>query len=283
MENEALSREPVKKKGGFQKKVEEPVVSEMEQQAEIEIDPNKTYTFELLPAFAKSTQFGFANISEVFDTETGRRRKMRYVPHYDSIWMDEQPSDHIELSDYPINFYRGRKQVSGKDKMMILFLMKHDRNVANENPISTRGPVFKIADADAFAKKQIEKTKIERDAIDKALSLEGDDLKMISYVLFGRQFDSESQALQSVINYAKNKPADLLQICDDPRTKRKYLIKSGFEKGIIKEKFSMLKWGMSDADIIQLPPDREIISFVTDWSLSEDGKDFMEILKRQLA
>jgi hypothetical protein len=44
----------------------------------------------------------------------------------------------------------------------------------------------------------------------------------------------------------------------------------------------MLKWGASETDIVQLPPDKDMLSFVTDWSLSDDGKDFIEVLKRQM-
>ena len=62
----------------------------------------------------------------------------------------------------------------------------------------------------------------------------------------------------------------------------KYLIKQGLDKNIIKSKFSMLKWGASETDIVQLPPDKDMLSFVTDWSLSDDGKDFIEVLKRQM-
>lgn len=287
MENPLLNDKAPEKKGGFKKKTEDPkaesVTTAQEAESEIKIDENKVYTFELLPEFARSKHYGLANVSEVFDVKSGRRRKMRYVPHYDSIWLDEQPTDPIEMSDYQIRFWMGKKQVTGKDKMMILFLLNHDRIEGNLNPISSRGPVFKISDQDAFAKKQIQSTIIERDAIDKALSLQGEELTMISYVLFGRPFDTESQALQAVINFAKQKPQSLLSVCDDPRTKRKFLIKKGFDSNILKEKFSMLKWGASDADIVQLPPDREVLSFLTDWSLSDDGKDFFEILKRQLA
>lgn len=280
-----METELIKKKG-FQKKepVKEEVVVEtiQEQEFGVQIDPEKTYKFQLIGDISKGTYVGINNVCEVFDPSIGRRRKMRYIPHYDSIWIDEQPEEHIDLSNYPINFFMSEMTVSGKDKNLILYLLNHDRIEGKQNQISSKGPLFRLQDNELIAKKALAKTELERDAINKALSLSGSELGMVTFVLFGKTFESETEALQAVANYAKKNPKGLIDICDDPRTRRKYLIKQGLDKNVIKSKFSMLKWGASETDIVQLPPDKDMLSFITDWSLSDDGKDFIEVLKRQM-
>jgi len=280
-----METELIKKKG-FQKKepVREEVVVEtiQEQEFGVQIDPEKNYTFQLIGDISKGTYVGLNNICEVYDPSIGRRRKMRYVPHYDSIWVDEQPEENIDLSNYPINFFMSEMVVSGKDKNLILYLLNHDRVEGKQNQISSKGPLFRLKDNELLAKKALAKTQLERDAVSKALSLSGSELNMVTFVLFGQAFESETESLQAVANYAKKNPKGLIDICDDPRTRRKYLIKQGLDKNVIKSKFSMLKWGASETDIVQLPPDKDMLSFVTDWSLSDDGKDFIEVLKRQL-
>lgn len=290
MENELLAAEasrPQHKKGGAKESTATPknekVITAQEAEQEVEIDPLKNYLFELLPQFSKGRHFGLSNICEVYDHKSGRRRIMRYVPHYDSIWKDEQPDNEISKTDHDIRFFVGKAHVPGSDKMKILFLLNHDRKEGNIQPISQRGPVFRVADPELQAKKSLAIEKLENDARSKALALFDEELLMVSFVLYGRHFDSEPQALQAVVDFAKSQPKKFLDICEDPRTKRRYLIQQGFDKGVIKAKFSMLKWGASDVDIVQLPPDKDMFDFVTDWSLSAEGKDFVTILKRQLA
>jgi len=291
-QNEVLGNDPrknaVKGKEKGKNPIEKPeaVVTAQEQESGVVVDPTKTYVFESLGDASRSKYWGLSNVCEVFDPAVGRRRKMRYVPHFDSIWLDEQPADeHVSQTDYSITFFSGKKQVSGIDKMAVLYMLNHDRIEGRLNPISTRGPLFRLSNPDAIAKKKIERSEKESDALLKALELKDntEELNMISFVLFGQTFDSESVALQQVVDWAKKSPSAFLDLCDDPRTRRKYLIRQGLDKGIIKEKFSMLKWGLSESDIVQLPPNKDILTFVTDWSFSDEGKDFTEVLKRQLA
>lgn len=257
-------------------------VSNVEHDLGLKIDDTKTYTFKIIdPKAKKSRHYGIGNRSEVYDGT--RRRVMRYVPYMDSIWLDEQdPSAEVTDSDHSVNFHMGILRVDGKNKNLISFLMKHDRFKGNKQPISGRGPIFDIDDPEFEAKKQLAANEKMRDAIVAALSAKDEDSRVYFYILFGRQEDNISTIKSAVADYAKKHPASFLEIIADPRTRRKYLIKKGLDEGKIKIKHSMLKWGMSDSDILQLDPTLEPISFITNWSLSEAGKDFVELLKRQL-
>lgn len=248
----------------------------------LKIDPTKTYKFKIVdPNAKKSRHYGLSNRSEVYDGT--RRRIMRYVPYMESIWLDEQdPSVKVIDSDHYINFHIGELRVDGKDKNLITFLLKHDRFKGNPNPISGRGPIFDIDDPEAEAKKLLESNEKMKDAIVAALSASDEDSKVYFYILFGRTEENINTIKSLVADYAKKHPAQFLDIIADPRTKRKYLIKKGLDTQKIKIKHSMLKWGMSDSDILQLDPTVEPIHYITNWSLSEAGKEFVTLLKRQL-
>ena len=261
---------------------QEASISEIEKDLGMTIDDSKTYKFKIIdPTAKKSRHYGIGNRCEVYDGS--RRRVMRYVPYMDSIWLDEQDSnENVTDSDHTINFFLGELKVDGKNKNLISFLLNHDRFKGNKKPISGRGPIFDIDDPEFEAKQQLKQNEVIKDAIVAALGANDEDSRVNFYILFGRTEDNISTVKAAVADYAKKYPSKFLDIVADPRTRRKYLIKKGLDTGVIKIKFSMLKWGMSDADIMQLDPSKEPIGFITDWSLSEAGMEFTDLLKRQL-
>lgn len=273
-----------KSPNGVPRKPVEQVVqpSEVEKDLGMVIDDNKTYLFKIVdPSAKKSRHYGLGNKCEVYDGS--RRRMMRYVPYMDTIWFDEQdPNEVVTDSDHSINFFMGELKVDGKNKNLISFLLNHDRFKGNKKPISGRGPIFDIDDPEFEAKQRLKENEVIKDAIVAALSANDEDSRVYFYILFGRTEDNINTIKASVADFAKKFPARFLEVVADPRTRRKYLIKKGLDSGVIKIKFSMLKWGISDAEIIQLDPSKEPISFITDWSLSEPGKEFVDLLKRQL-
>jgi hypothetical protein len=118
------------------------------EEEEYEVDPNKTYTFELQGEYAEMNRVQIQPEVSTMCAVTQKRRMLRLCQYEDSQFLDSQEDD-AKPYDMPITITRGSVSIDGKDAFKIKFLLASDyifgkKSILRENESSKN--MFKLKD-----------------------------------------------------------------------------------------------------------------------------------------
>ena len=210
-----------------------------------------------------------------FDEETGENREIRYATNQMSPFKDEQDGNAIVT---PVIFESGLLRVSKQNQALQRFLSYHPLN----------GKKFEEVDTAADAAKEVESMNVEVDALIAAKELTVDQMEAVGRVILQGDVTKMSTAelKRDMLVYARNYPADFLQIIDDPSLKLNSTIQKFFEEGILayrnKKKDVYFNLPSNKKRLLTIPFGEDPLHVISSYFQSDEGVEKLEYLEKQL-
>jgi len=204
-----------------------------------------------------------------FDENTGVNRELRYSSNQKSCFRDEQ-DENVLLT--PVVFEDGFLLVRKENQILQEFLHYHPLN----------GKLFVEVDKAKDAGEEVSSLMIEADALVEAKSLKLEQLENVCRVLFGANTSTMSSAelKRDVLVYAKNNPADFLDVIKDPDLQLMGTIQRLFEVGLLAFRKSQKEvWyntKTNKSKMLNVPFGKDGYDLVASFFRSDDG---IEVLK----
>ena len=160
-----------------------------------------------------------------FDAETQTNRELRYARNQKSPFVDEQDDNAIIE---PIVFEDGSLMVPKNNIALQEFLAVHPHN----------GNKFEEKDDQAEVGLELEILQQEVDALSVAKELDISMIEMICRVGMGAKVDTMTTAelKRDVFVFARNNPADFLDLIEDPRLEMTNFVSTLFSKNLLGER-----------------------------------------------
>lgn len=204
-----------------------------------------------------------------FDDANGINRELRYSSNQKSPFVDEQDKN-VLLT--PVIFEDGFLFVPKNDQVLQEFLHYHPLN----------GKKFIEIDKAKDAEEQVQDLMVEADALGEARNLSIDMLENICRVLFNTDTSRTSSAelKRDVLVYARNYPAEFLDILKDPDLKLQGTVQRFFDEGLLSFRKSQKEvWfntKTNKSKLLNVPFGKDGMDLVTSYMRSDDG---IEVLK----
>ena len=219
----------------------------------------------------------------IYDPEKDVNRKIRYIPGESSIYEDEQKKDSKVKS--PITFNNGFLTCGRQNPTLKRFLECCNLNSSNPHRFGSQTPVYKLVDTESDAKKKIEKSMKELDAIRLALEMPLD--KLIGYAkVSGVNVDKSTDEIRYDMKVlAEKDPRAFITGLDDPKTELKQVIYRAKEYGLIDMSKAKICWIKGDQRpvITHVPLGVKPIDHMAEFCLSGKGEGILDHIKLQLS
>jgi hypothetical protein len=259
----------------------------------------KEYIFQLIDKFYTSTSniprppypetYMVKNTDVIFDQETGMERNIRYLEGVGTIFEDEQEhlSDFKKRQRPDIKFINGTLVVPSNRTSLVKFLMISNMNEGNKNTIAGTRHVYRLLDFEAQENQAISKAETRMDAMKLAMSAPIENMiphAQFLGVRFKNQYgeDRGDKAIRvDYLDFADNNPDAFIKSYNNPLVKVEYIIRKGVNVSLIDLDSSKGQaiWGDSKKFIVQIPDNQNAIKFLSEFCLTEKGKDFYAQLK----
>lgn len=259
----------------------------------------KEYIFQLIDRFYTTTSnyprppypetYFIKNTDVIYDEETGTERNIRYLEGVTSIYEDEQEhlSDFKKRQRPEIKFINGVLTVQANRTSLIKFLLLSNMNEGNKNPIQGTRKIYRLLDFEAQEEQAIVKAETRMDAM--KLAMEAPVENMIPHAQYlGVNFknsygeDRGDKAIRvDYLEFADKNPETFIKTYNNPLVKIEYAIRKAVSLSLIN--LDSVKgqaiWGDTKKFIAQIPDGKEPIKYLSEFALTEDGKDFYSQLK----
>jgi hypothetical protein len=229
------------------------------------------------------------NTDVIFDQETGMERNIRYLEGVGTIFEDEQEhlSDFKKRQRPDIKFINGTLIVPSNRTSLVKFLMISNMNEGNKNTIAGSRHVYRLLDFEAQEEQAINKAETRMDAMKLAMSAPVENMiphAQFLGVRFKNQYgeDRGEKAIRvDYLDFADNNPEAFIKSYNNPLVKVEYIIRKGVNVSLIDLDSSKGQaiWGDSKKFIVQIPDNQNAIKFLSEFCLTEKGKDFYAQLK----
>lgn len=259
----------------------------------------KEYIFQLIDKFYTTTSniprppypetYMVKNTDVIFDQETGMERNIRYLEGVGTIFEDEQEhlSDFKKRQRPDIKFINGTLVVPSNRTSLVKFLMISNMNEGNKNTIAGTRHVYRLLDFEAQENQAISKAETRMDAMKLAMSAPIENMiphAQFLGVRFKNQYgeDRGDKAIRvDYLDFADNNPDAFIKSYNNPLVKVEYIIRKGVNVSLIDLDSSKGQaiWGDSKKFIVQIPDNQNAIKFLSEFCLTEKGKDFYAQLK----
>jgi hypothetical protein len=277
--------------------VESPEVQDIK----IDVAPKKKqpkeYVFQLVGKFYTSSpnklpypeNFMIKNMDIIFDEETGTERNIRYLEGVSTIYEDEQ--DHLSESKQrqrpDIRFVNGFLKVPANKPSLLEFLQKSNMFDKKKNRMMGTSPVYTLLDFEAQENKEVENTERRMDAM--KMAMDAPEEIMVPHAKFlGIKFinvHGVERALRAIrvdyLNFADKNPETFIKSYNNPLVKVNFIVSNACKIGMID--IGSIKgqalWGDTKKFIAQIPDGKDPVTFLSEFSLTEKGKDFFTQLK----
>jgi hypothetical protein len=165
------------------------------------------------------------------------------------------------------------------------FLDMHNGNATNPNRNGMRREVYYLVDTEVNAKKNVEDSKKEVDALQLALNMPIEKLVGYAKVLGVNVNNSVDEIRWDMKTLAQKDPSSFIDGLKDPRTEIRELLLRAQEYNIIKMSQNKISWIMGDdlQMITHVPIGIKPIDKMLDFCLSKDGKSVFEEIKNRLS
>ena len=256
----------------------------------------KEYVFQLVGKFytnSKFTQypenFLLKNTDVIYDEETNTERNIRYLEGVSTIYEDEQEhlSEAKKNQRPDIRFSKGFLRVPSNKPTLIKFLKSSNMFDKKTNRMSGSRAIYTMLNFEEQEEMEVAKTERKMDAM--KMAMEAPVEVFIPHAKFlGIKFvngygveRSERAVRVDYLNYASNNPDTFIKTYNNPLVKVQYLVSKAVQVGMID--FSTMKgqavWGDTKKFIAQIPDGKDEITFLSEFSLTEKGKEFYAQLK----
>jgi hypothetical protein len=160
-------------------------------------------------------------------------------------------------------------------------------NEGNKNTIAGSRHVYRLLDFEAQEEQAINKAETRMDAMKLAMSAPVENMiphAQFLGVRFKNQYgeDRGEKAIRvDYLDFADNNPEAFIKSYNNPLVKVEYIIRKGVNVSLIDLDSSKGQaiWGDSKKFIVQIPDNQNAIKFLSEFCLTEKGKDFYAQLK----
>lgn len=232
------------------------------------------------------------NADIIYDEETGTERNIRYLEGVSTIWEDEQEhlSEQKKRSRPDIRFVNGYLRVPANKPSLLEFLMKSNMNESNKNRMSGTKSLYKLLDFQAEEEKNLEKAETRMQAMKIAMEAPLD--MMIPHAKYlGIKFTNNQNVERGdkairfdYLDVADKKSDMFIKTYNNPLVKIQYIVQKAAASGLIDT--SSVKgqaiWGDSKSFIAQIPDGKAPIEFLSEFCLTEKGKEFYSQIKHMV-
>lgn len=259
----------------------------------------KEYIFQLVDKFYTTTSniprppypetYMIKNTDVIFDQETGMERNIRYLEGVGTIFEDEQEhlSDFKKRQRPDIKFINGVLVVPSNRTSLVKFLTISNMNEGNKNTIAGSRHIYRLLDFEAQEEQAINKAETRMDAMKLAMSAPVENMiphAQFLGVRFKNQYNEErgEKAIRvDYLDFADKNPEAFIKSYNNPLVKVEYIIRKGVNVSLIDldTNKGQAIWGDSKKFIVQIPDNANAIKFLSEFCLTEKGKDFYAQLK----
>jgi len=259
----------------------------------------KEYIFQLVDKFYTSTSnfnrppypetYMVKNTDVIFDEETGMERNIRYLEGVGTIFEDEQEhlSDFKKRQRPDIKFINGVLVVPANRTSLVKFLTISNMNEGNKNTIAGTRHIYRLLDFEAQEDQAISKAETRMDAMKLAMGAPIENMiphAQFLGVRFKNQYNEErgEKAIRvDYLDFADKNPEAFIKSYNNPLVKVEYIIRKGMSVNLIDLDSSKGQaiWGDSKKFIVQIPDNQDAVKFLSEFCLTEKGKDFYAQLK----
>jgi hypothetical protein len=210
-----------------------------------------------------------------FDEESGVNRALRYARNQKSPFEDEQDGN-VVLE--PIIFEDGFLTVPRTNPVLQQFLYYHPSN----------GLAFQEVNEERDANEEVNRLNSEVDALLAARDLKVEQVEMIARVLFNKDISKVSTAelRRDILVYAKNHPAEFLDIINDPTLKLQATVSLLFEKGFLafrkNQKEVWFNTNTNKTKMLNVPYGEDPMFIVSSFLQSDEGIENYKLLEKLL-
>jgi hypothetical protein len=257
----------------------------------------KEYVFQLVGKYYVNSPYRLPypenymvkNTDVIFDEESGTERNIRYLEGVSTIYEDEQ--DHLSESKQrqrpDIRFTNGFLKVPSNKPSLIEFLLKSNMYDKKKNRMSGSIAVYTLLDFEAQEEKEVESSERRMDAM--KMAMDAPEEIMIPHAKYlGIKFINQhgvERAIRAVrvdyLNFADKNPEAFIKSYNNPLVKVNYIVSNAAKLGLIDT--SSIKgqalWADTKKFIAQIPDGKDPITFLSEFSLTEKGKEFFTQLK----
>jgi hypothetical protein len=261
-------------------------------------EPNE-YIFQLTEKFYTTTSnfprppypetYSIRNTDIIFDEDAQTERNIRYLEGVSTIFEDEQEhlSDFKKKQRPEIKFINGVLVVKSNRTSLIKFLLASNMNEANKNRIHGTRKVYRLIDFEAQEEQAISKAEGRMSAM--KLAMEAPIENMIPHaqylgVRFKNQYNENRGDKAIRVDYldcADKNPDLFIKTYNNPLVKVEYLIRKAMSVSLIDLETSKGQaiWGDTKKFIAQIPDRTDAIKYLSEFCLTDKGKDFYSQLK----
>jgi hypothetical protein len=240
------------------------------------------FVFELL---VKNNQsFKIASTDIIFDEDSGIQRSIRLVRGLNEIFLDEQDDDiATRLGLDRLIFHNRRLEVYATEGAKLAFLRLTDQNADKENRLpGKKSPLFREVKVNEEVHKKSKLVREEQEAVALAIAATDEEMKAFAFTL-GIDVEQDIEDLrEEFILSAKALPAFFIKHLNDPRNVRKLTIGKALKDNVISlDKVpGQAVWSETSKLITLIPMDKDGKEYLTDFSYTEEGKEFFDVLSR---
>lgn len=265
-------------------------------------EPNE-YIFQLVDKFYTTTSnyprppypetYFVKNTDIIYDEESGTERNIRYLEGVGTIYEDEQEhlSDFKKRQRPEIKFINGILRVQSNRTSLLKFLLMSNMNEGNKNPIHGTRRVYRLLDFEAQEQTAIDKAETRMEAM--KMAMEAPVETMIPHaqylgVRFKNSYGEErgDKAIRvDYLDFADRNPDSFLKSYNNPLVKIEYAIRKAIALDLINlhSVKGQAIWGDTKKFIAQIPDRKDPVKHLSEFALSDSGKDFYSQLKSMTA
>jgi hypothetical protein len=227
-------------------------------------------------------------------------RRTRFIPSMQSIFVDEQKGikeredgqRHSILDNSKIRerlvFERNELRVKNTEKNLYFFLFCNGQSARmhpNAKQFTSRDAEFELIDFGYQDKLKIEKGQKRERAYEIAHTARVEE--MIPHAKFlgipltdSSNVDRDVDAIRTDYkDFALSNTELFINSFSDPKTKMLYIIKILFENQLLLVENGSCYWSKTKGFICQMPNDRDMYTFLAEFSLTDDGREFSNNMK----
>jgi hypothetical protein len=273
----------------FQKQANKDAVKKTESKNKESVERTSTspqkHIFELIINNTQSAKISSADI--IFDEEAGTQRAIRLVRGVSDIFLESQDSDiAAKLGLERLIFFNRRLEVLSTESAKLEFLRLTDQNADKTNRLpGKKAPLFReIKESDVLYKKS-KLIREEQEAVSAAISASDEEMLAFAFTLGINVEQDVADVREEFILSAKAVPSFFIKHLNNPDNMRKmYIGKAILEKVISLDKIpGQAVWLDTGVPIVVIPVDRNPKEFLTEYSHTEEGKEFFDILTKLIA
>lgn len=265
-------------------------------------EPNE-YIFQLVDKFYTTTSnyprppypetYFVKNTDIIYDEESGTERNIRYLEGVGTIYEDEQEhlSDFKKRQRPEIKFINGILRVQSNRTSLLKFLLMSNMNEGNKNPIHGTRRVYRLLDFEAQEQTAIDKAETRMEAMKMAMDAPVETMIPHAQYLgvrFKNSYGEErgDKAIRvDYLDFADRNPDSFLKSYNNPLVKIEYAIRKAIALDLINlhSVKGQAIWGDTKKFIAQIPDRKDPVKHLSEFALSDAGKDFYSQLKSMTA